>query len=140
MGSVSVQNEKCVLAIPLVSGVFAERRWKTAYSTGTSGRHGALWGERGRHWAKGGASDPRDDARFPQAKEPCVCKGAGMLNEGNAVLAMGFAYVWAFKARPRFRQRKGGEPVADSAVGPKGRLETMTAGDISRRPNLKLPF
>jgi len=55
-----------------------------------------------------------------------------MLNEGNAVLAMGFAYVWAFKARPRFRQRKGSEPVADSAVGPKVRLETMTAGDISR--------
>jgi len=69
VGSAGVPKEKCVLAIPLVSGGFAERRWETAYWTRTSGRCGEKVGGMGRHWEKWGASGPRDDARVPQAKE-----------------------------------------------------------------------
>jgi hypothetical protein len=55
-----------------------------------------------------------------------------MLNEGNALIAMGFDYIWAFKARPRFRKRTCSEKIADSGAVPRARLEPLTQGDISR--------
>jgi len=48
---VSERKEKFFWVIPLVSGLFVERRWKIAYSTGKSGRHGEKVGGMGRTWA-----------------------------------------------------------------------------------------
>jgi len=45
--------------IRLDSGLFTERGWETAYSTGQTGRHGEEWGERGRNGENWGDSDAR---------------------------------------------------------------------------------
>jgi hypothetical protein len=45
---------KKLLGIPLDTGLSAEKRWKTAYSTGISGRYGEDVGGMGRTWEKWG--------------------------------------------------------------------------------------
>jgi hypothetical protein len=50
VGSAFVQNAKCVSAIPLISGFFAESGWFTAYPTGAFGRYGEELGGMGSVW------------------------------------------------------------------------------------------